>query len=116
MADFVSASMMRYGNFAPPPNDRWCSLSCDLQVRYVVKSEDRYRAALALQITNLFTRAMFAYQLKMYDLPQVHVVYSMKNLLLYVGVSNVPVSCFLQRSGCRQSSSQGAKHGLQNSV
>ena len=31
----------------------------------------RYRACLALQITNLFTRAMFAYRLKMNDLPAV---------------------------------------------
>ena len=41
------------------------------QVRYLVKSEDRYRAALALQIANLLTRSMFAYQLGMNDLPQV---------------------------------------------
>ena len=41
------------------------------QVRYLVKSEDRYRAALALQFTNLFTRSMFAYKLNMNDLPQV---------------------------------------------
>ena len=40
-------------------------------MRYLVKSEDRYRAALALQFSNLFTRAMFAYQLNMKDLPQV---------------------------------------------
>jgi DNA polymerase gamma 1 len=36
-----------------------------------VRSEDRYRAALALQIANLLTRSMFAYQLGMNDLPQV---------------------------------------------
>ena len=42
-----------------------------LQVRYLVRSEDRYRAALALQITNLLTRSMFAHQLNMNDLPQV---------------------------------------------
>ena len=42
-----------------------------LQVRYLIRSEDRYRAALALQITNLFTRAMFAHKLNMNDLPQV---------------------------------------------
>ena len=31
----------------------------------------RYRAALALQVTNLLTRCMFAYALKLNDLPQV---------------------------------------------
>ncbi|CAL8135395.1 unnamed protein product [Orchesella dallaii] len=38
-------------------------------VRFLVKSEDRYRAALALQITNLLTRAVCSYQLGMNDLP-----------------------------------------------
>ena len=41
------------------------------QVRYLVSSKDKYRAALALQITNLLTRAMFAHKLGMSDLPQV---------------------------------------------
>ena len=41
------------------------------QVRYLVRSEDRYHAALALQITNLLTRSMFAHHLNMNDLPQV---------------------------------------------
>ena len=36
-----------------------------------MKSEDRYRAALALQFTNLLTRSMFSHHLKMNDLPQV---------------------------------------------
>lgn len=40
------------------------------EVRYLVKDEDRYRAALALQIANLWTRCMFAYKLGMDDLPQ----------------------------------------------
>ena len=39
------------------------------EVRYTVRSEDRYRAALALQITNLLTRCMFSYKLNMNDLP-----------------------------------------------
>lgn len=41
------------------------------QVRYIVKDEDRYRLALALQITNLLTRSMFAHKLGLNDLPQV---------------------------------------------
>jgi DNA polymerase gamma 1 len=36
----------------------------------MVSSEDRYRAALALQISNLLTRAMFAHKLGLGDLPQ----------------------------------------------
>ncbi|XP_068595973.1 DNA polymerase subunit gamma-1 [Brachionichthys hirsutus] len=46
------------------------SISIHDEVRYLVRSEDRYRAALALQITNLLTRSMFAYVLGMQDLPQ----------------------------------------------
>lgn len=45
------------------------SISIHDEVRYLVKSEDKYRAALALQITNLFTRSMFAQKLGMMDLP-----------------------------------------------
>ncbi|KAJ3558944.1 hypothetical protein NM688_g630 [Phlebia brevispora] len=40
------------------------------EVRYLVKEEDKYRAALALQIANLWTRSMFAFKLGMDDLPQ----------------------------------------------
>lgn len=35
----------------------------------MVKAEDKFRAALALQIANLWTRCMFSYQLNMNDLP-----------------------------------------------
>ncbi|XP_067649163.1 DNA polymerase subunit gamma-1-like [Haliotis asinina] len=48
---------------------RFC-ISIHDEVRYLVRSEDRYRAALALQITNLWTRSMFASRLGMKDLPQ----------------------------------------------
>ncbi|XP_038067395.1 DNA polymerase subunit gamma-1-like [Patiria miniata] len=48
---------------------RFC-ISIHDEVRYLVTSEDRYRAALALQITNLLTRCMFAYKMGMADLPQ----------------------------------------------
>ncbi|KAH7972421.1 hypothetical protein HPB52_012069 [Rhipicephalus sanguineus] len=40
------------------------------EVRFLVASEDRYRATLALQVTNLFTRSFFAWRLGMRDLPQ----------------------------------------------
>ena len=47
------------------------SISIHDEVRYLVQSEDRHRAALALHITNLYTRAFFAYRLGINDLPQV---------------------------------------------
>lgn len=40
------------------------------ELRYLVKEEDRYRCALALQIANLWTRSLFAYRLGLDDLPQ----------------------------------------------
>uniref|UniRef100_A0A3Q4GIG5 DNA polymerase subunit gamma-1 n=1 Tax=Neolamprologus brichardi TaxID=32507 RepID=A0A3Q4GIG5_NEOBR len=48
---------------------RFC-ISIHDEVRYLVRSDDCYRAALALQITNLLTRSMFAHALGMQDLPQ----------------------------------------------
>ncbi|XP_077988587.1 DNA polymerase subunit gamma-1-like [Glandiceps talaboti] len=46
------------------------SISIHDEVRYLVNSEDKHRAALALQISNLLTRCMFAYKVGMKDLPQ----------------------------------------------
>lgn len=40
------------------------------EIRYLVKSEDRYRAVMALQIANVWTRAMFSQQMGINDLPQ----------------------------------------------
>lgn len=40
------------------------------EIRYLVRSEDRYRAAMALQIANVWTRAMFSQQMGIDDLPQ----------------------------------------------
>ncbi|KAJ7695199.1 DNA polymerase family A-domain-containing protein [Mycena rosella] len=40
------------------------------ELRYLVSDADRYRAALALQIANVWTRSLFAYRLGMDDLPQ----------------------------------------------
>lgn len=48
---------------------RFC-ISIHDEVRYLVASPDRHQAALALHITNLLTRAMFAERLGMIDLPQ----------------------------------------------
>ncbi|KAK4192035.1 DNA polymerase family A-domain-containing protein [Podospora australis] len=40
------------------------------EIRYLVKDHEKYRAAMALQIANLWTRAMFAQQVGIHDLPQ----------------------------------------------
>ena len=41
------------------------------EVRYLVSEGDRYKMAFALQVANIWTRAMFAHQLGMSDLPLV---------------------------------------------
>lgn len=40
------------------------------EIRYLVREEDKYRAAMALQVANVWTRAMFAEQVGIEDLPQ----------------------------------------------
>jgi len=40
------------------------------EVRYMVKDEDKYKAAIALQTANLLVRAMFCSRLKMQGLPR----------------------------------------------
>ncbi|KAI0841601.1 DNA polymerase family A [Hypoxylon sp. FL0890] len=46
------------------------AISVHDEIRYLVKNEDKYRAAMALQIANLWTRAMFSQQVGINDLPQ----------------------------------------------
>ncbi|KAI6091185.1 DNA polymerase family A [Hypoxylon rubiginosum] len=46
------------------------AISVHDEIRYLVKDEDKYRAAMALQVANLWTRAMFAQQVGINDLPQ----------------------------------------------
>jgi DNA polymerase gamma 1 len=46
------------------------SISIHDEVRYMIKEEDKFRAALALQVANLWTRCMFSYQMNLNDLPQ----------------------------------------------
>lgn len=48
---------------------RYC-ISIHDEVRYIVPDEDVDRAALALNISNLYVRAYFAHKLKIQDLPQ----------------------------------------------
>jgi DNA polymerase gamma 1 len=40
------------------------------EIRYLVKNEDRYKAAMTLQVANVWTRAMFSQQMGIDDLPQ----------------------------------------------
>ena len=56
--------------FAEYDIDGRFAISIHDEVRYMVRAQDRYRAALALQIANLYVRALFAHQLGMNDLPQ----------------------------------------------
>jgi DNA polymerase gamma 1 len=44
------------------------------EIRYIVEEEDAYRAAMALQISNLWTRAMFCEQVGINDVPQVGLI------------------------------------------
>ncbi|KAJ5893826.1 DNA polymerase gamma [Penicillium taxi] len=46
------------------------SITVHDEIRYLVKEEDKYRAALALQIANVWTRAIFSQQAGIDDLPQ----------------------------------------------
>ena len=45
------------------------SISIHDEVRYLVRDEDRYKAAFALHLSNLLVRSYFAYKLNMRDLP-----------------------------------------------
>ncbi len=40
------------------------------EIRYLVKEEDKYRGAMALQVANIWTRAIFSQQMGINDLPQ----------------------------------------------
>ncbi|KAL6711404.1 DNA-directed DNA polymerase gamma mip1 [Coniothyrium glycines] len=40
------------------------------EIRYLVKEQDKYRAAMAMQVANVWTRAMFSQQMGINELPQ----------------------------------------------
>jgi len=40
------------------------------EIRYLVREEDKYKAAMALQVSNVWTRSMFSQQMGINDLPQ----------------------------------------------
>lgn len=50
--------------------DARLAISVHDEIRYLVKNQDKYKAALALQVANIWTRAMFAQQVGIDDLPQ----------------------------------------------
>ncbi|KAI9167444.1 DNA polymerase gamma [Paramyrothecium foliicola] len=50
--------------------DARLAISVHDEIRYLVKEEDKYRAAMALQVANIWTRAMFSQQVGIEDLPQ----------------------------------------------
>ncbi|SPO02964.1 probable DNA polymerase gamma [Cephalotrichum gorgonifer] len=50
--------------------DARLALTVHDEIRYLVRDGDRYRAAMALQVANLWTRAMFSQQVGINDLPQ----------------------------------------------
>ncbi|KAI8943326.1 DNA-directed DNA polymerase gamma mip1 [Plenodomus lindquistii] len=50
--------------------DARLSITVHDEIRYLVKDKDRYRAAMALQVANLWTRAMFSQQMGINELPQ----------------------------------------------
>ncbi|CUS09028.1 unnamed protein product [Tuber aestivum] len=55
------------------------------EIRYLVKDEDKYRAAMALQVANVWTRAMFSEQIGINDLPQVR-PYSLSSCAFFSAV------------------------------
>ncbi|KAK4505668.1 hypothetical protein PRZ48_003633 [Zasmidium cellare] len=50
--------------------DARLALTVHDEIRYLAKKEDKYRCAMALQVANVWTRAMFSQQMGIDDLPQ----------------------------------------------
>lgn len=50
--------------------DARLSISIHDEIRFLVAEEDKYRAAMALQVSNVWTRAIFCEQMGIDDLPQ----------------------------------------------
>ncbi|KAF1939259.1 DNA polymeras-like protein gamma [Clathrospora elynae] len=50
--------------------DARLSITVHDEIRYLVKEEDKYKAAMALQVANVWTRAMFSQQMGINELPQ----------------------------------------------
>ncbi|CAB3241452.1 unnamed protein product [Arctia plantaginis] len=65
-ADFLHLMLVSVAHLAPKA--RFC-LSFHDEVRYLVPEEHKYETALALQITNLLTRAFCSQRVGIHDLP-----------------------------------------------
>lgn len=50
--------------------DARLALTVHDEIRYLAREEDKYRCAMALQVANVWTRAMFSQQMGIDDLPQ----------------------------------------------
>ncbi|KAK7204264.1 DNA polymerase family A-domain-containing protein [Myxozyma melibiosi] len=50
--------------------DARLSITVHDEIRYLVKDKDKYKVAMALQISNLWTRAYFCEQMGIFDVPQ----------------------------------------------
>lgn len=99
---------------------RFC-ISIHDEVRYLVRSEDRYRAALALQITNLLTRLDLSVMHGPLNLSETD-VYLLVFLLqervrtCFRPAGPAPVCGFFQLGGRRPVPEEGGHHGLCDSI
>ena len=66
-------------------NGRLC-LSIHDEVRYLVESSDAHKAAMALQLSNLFTRALFSLEIGIPDLPMVCLI-SFNSYKIFICIS-----------------------------
>lgn len=73
-------------------NGRLC-LSIHDEVRYLVGASDAHKTAMALQLSNLFTRALFSLEIGIPDLPMVCLNLLTAAIYLYVSLIEC---CFLQ--------------------
>lgn len=85
------------------------SITVHDEIRYLVTDEDAYRAAMALQISNLWTRAMFSQQVGLNDVPQVRSS-SFSEANCFAG------GCLFLCCRCRSCPSKGGEHGLHHAI
>ena len=85
------------------------------EIRYLVKEEDKYRAAMALQVANLWTRSLFAYRLQMPDLPQVSSHSALSHWIPTDAISLTAGLCLLLRCRRRYLLPKGGQHDLRHS-
>lgn len=81
---------------------RFC-LSFHDEIRYIVPSKYKYNAALAMHMTNLFTRSFCAYRLGLKDLP-----------MSVAFFTSVEVDTVLRKESSHDCTTPSNPHGLQN--